>query len=529
MLIGTRLKEVYHVLNAYIILDNSANNKRIAKNTVLLYFRTIFVMLVALYTSRVVLQVLGVDDYGIYNVVGGLVSMFTIISGSLSAAITRFITFSLGKDNMNKLSRVFATSIHIQIMLFLLLAIIAETIGLWFLNYEMIIPSDRLKAANICFQLSILTFGLNLWSIPYNALIIAHEKMTAFAIFGIADVVSKLVIALLIVFSSYDKLVIYASLMLISAFLMRFVYMIYCTRNFKESHYHFCLDRTLLKEMFSFAGWNFFGAASGQLMVQGVNLVVNTFFGVAVNAARGIATQVENAVVQFVNNFATALNPQITKKYAKGDMDYMLNMVNMGARYTYYMFLFIAVPIFFEANQLLSIWLHNVPEYTISFVRLTLILSLIGSLSNTMVTAMLATGKIKKYQLIVGGLGMLVLPISWICFKLGMKAETAYIVNIIIYVFQLIARLVLMRQMIGLSIRDFFKDVIFRAILITISSLIIPNIIVAYFSPSLLRMFSLFVVWLIIEPFIMYIIGLNKQEKNLVKVYINKIIRNNGF
>ena len=294
--------------------DTSANNKRIAKNTLLLYFRMLFMMAVSLYTSRVVLNALGVEDFGIYNVVGGVVAMFSMLSGSLSAAITRFITYELGKGNQENLKKIFSSSVTIQIGLAILIIVVAEAIGVWFLNMKMNIPDVRITAANWVFQFSILTFAVNLISVPYNASIIAHERMSAFAYISILEAIGKLAIVFLIVISPMDKLIFYAILMCAVALIVRLAYGVYCKRHFEECTYHFIFDRDLLKHMFGFAGWNFIGATSAVLRDQGGNVVINLFCGPAANAARGIAFQVNNAISGFVTNFMTALNRKLPNR-----------------------------------------------------------------------------------------------------------------------------------------------------------------------------------------------------------------------
>lgn len=310
--------------------QTSDNNKRIAKNTMLLYFRMLFMMVISLYTSRIVLNALGVNDYGIYNVVGGVVAMFAILSGSLSASISRFITFEIGKGNVDRLKEVFCTAINVQIILIVCIIFLMETIGLWFLNYKMVIPEDRLFAANWVFQFSIATFAINLWSIPYNATIIAHEKMSAFAYISIFDAIAKLSAAFLIMYSPLDKLILYAFLIMITGLFQRVLYSVYCKRNFEECCYKLSFNRNITKEMFGFAGWNFIGASSAVLRDQGGNLLINLFFGPSVNAARGVAMSVNSAVLNFVSNFMTALNPQITKNYASGNYSYMFKLAFQG-------------------------------------------------------------------------------------------------------------------------------------------------------------------------------------------------------
>ena len=489
------------------------NNKRIAKNTLLLYFRMLVTMTVGLYTSRVILQNLGVEDFGIYNVVGGLVAMFTMLSGSLSAAISRFITFELGKNNLDSLKKVFSSAITIQIFLALAILVIAETVGLWFLNNRMNIPVHRVGAANWVLQFSIVTFCVNLISVPYNAAIVAHERMSAFAYVSVFEALGKLAIAWAISFSPGDKLIFYAILMCVVAVIIRVIYGVYCKKRFVECTYHFVFDKNLLKQMFSFAGWNFFGAGSYQLMTQGVNVLMNMFFGVAVNAARGVATQVDVAVMNFVNNFTTAINPQITKSYAAGNFEYLYKLIYSGAKYSYFLLMFFSVPLIFETDIVLNIWLKNVPDHAVAFVRLALLLSLIHVLSNTMITAMLATGNIKRYQIVVGGLGMLVFPVSLLMFKLGLSAETAYIINFIVFVLQLICRLFFMRIMIGMSVWGYIKAVLIRVLPVTAVVCVCPCLICFSYKESFLRFFSVVIVSSVTSFFAVVYCGLEKKER----------------
>jgi O-antigen/teichoic acid export membrane protein len=301
----------------------SENNKRIAKNTLLLYARTLVIMFISLYTSRVILNVLGVGDFGIYNVVGGIVAMFSLINGSLTSATQRFLNFELGKKNTAKLKRIFSVSISIHAILALIVLIFGESIGLWFLNTRMNIALERMTAANWVYQCSLITFCVNLISIPYNATIIAHEKMNVFAYISILDALLQLIIVFLLPWILFDKLIIYAILMLFISVIIRIIYGQYCNKQFQECKFVFCKDKSLYKEMTSFAGWTFIGSSSAVLMRQGVNILINIFHGVTVNAARGIATQVEQAVNSFISNFMMAMNPPITKSYASGEHNYM--------------------------------------------------------------------------------------------------------------------------------------------------------------------------------------------------------------
>lgn len=492
------------------------NNKRIAKNTLLLYFRMLFLMVVNLYTSRVILNALGVEDFGIYNVVGGVVAMFSVLSGSLSAAISRFITYELGKENQSNLTKIFSSAVTIQLGLSGIIVILAETIGLWFLNAKMNIPEIRMEASNWVFQFSILTFVFNLISVPYNASIIAHEKMSAFAYISVLEAIGKLAIAYLILISPIDKLIFYAILMSGVALTIRFTYGHYCKKHFKECTYHFIWDKQLLKQMFGFAGWNFIGAASAVLRDQGGNVIINLFCGPAVNAARGIAFQVNNAVTQFVTNFMTALNPQITKSYATGDKEYMMTLIFQGARLSFYMLLLLSLPILVNTHYILEIWLKIVPEHAILFVQLVLIFAMSESISCPLITAMLATGKIRNYQIIVGGLQMLNLPISYILLRLGFFPEIVIVVAIFISQCCLVARLILLKGMIGISIHNYLQKVYFNIITVSLIAVVLPFIYAQHVEESFTNVIIVSLLAIICTIISIYFVGCNHQERDFI-------------
>ena len=455
----------------------SENNKRIAKNTLMLYARMLVSMLVGLYTSRITLNALGVDNFGIYNVVGGVVGLFSLLSGSLSAAISRFITFELGREDLDRLKKVFSSAITIQIVLSVITVFLAETIGLWFLNNKLVIPIERMDAAHWVFQLSILTFVIGLISVPYNASIIAHERMSAFAYMSIIDVFGKLLIAFSMCYSPYDRLIHYAILLAALSIFHNLIYYIYCKKQFSECTYLFTFDRNLLRKMFGFAGWNFIGASSAILRDQGGNIILNMFCGPAVNAARGIALQVSGAIQGFVSNFMTALNPQITKSYASGERDYMMSLIYKGARFSYYILLILSLPVIINARYILTIWLGVVPEHTVSFVQLVLIFAMSESLAHPLITAMLATGNIRNYQLVVGGLQMMNLPIAYLFLRFGYPPESVFFVAIFISVCCEMARLYMLRTMIQLPVRTFLRNVYFNVIIVTFIAAIIPLVI----------------------------------------------------
>ncbi len=501
-------------------MSQSSNNKRIAQNTLLLYFRTLFTMLISLYTSRVVLNTLGVTDYGIYNVVGGVVAMFSVISSSLSSAVSRFITYEIGRGDFEKLKRIFSTSVNIQIGISLVIIALAETFGLWFLNTKMNIPDGRIGAANWVLQCSLLSFIINLVSVPYNACIIAHERMTAFAYISILEAVLKLVVVYMLLISTYDKLATYAVLLVAVALIVRLAYSFYCRRHFEESHYRFVYDKSLIKEMTGFAGWSFFGNGAYMLNVQGVDMLINIFFGVTLNAARGVASQVQNAVMQFVNNFTVAINPQITKSYAAGDMRYVCKLVCRGARFSYFLLFIFVVPLFCEADYVLKLWLKIVPEYAVMFLRLSLFGTLMTLLGNSMLTAIMATGNIKKYQLYITIVGCLVFPLTWLAFELGFPPETTYVIYIFIYFILNFVRLYMAKGLMNFPIKFYLSDVILRVVVVSLFSFILPLLVIYNYKESFMRLCFTCIISLFSTLFTISVFGLECSER---KKFFGKI------
>lgn len=488
-------------------MDYSNGAKKIAKNTLLLYVRMAVLLLVGLYTSRVVLGALGESDYGVYNVVGGVVAMFSIISGALSSAISRFITFELGRRG-SRLGAIFRCAVFVQIVLALIVVAVGEPLGLWFIGEKMTIPPERVAAAQIVLQFSLITFVINLLSVPYNATIIAHESMGAFAAVGLLEGFAKLGVALLLSVSPIDRMVWYALLMCVVALCVRLAYVFYCRRHFDECRRTrikgqtfgmrqglFGTDASILKEMFSFAGWNFIGVSAGVLKDQGGNILINLYSpSPAVNAGRGIAMQLSNAVQGFVTNFMTAVNPQITKSYASGEFDYMHRLVRKSSKFSYFLILFFALPLIFETDWLLGLWLKEIPEYAPVFVRLLLVLVLSDSLSNSLITMQLATGNIKRYQLIVGGILLLNIPVSWVLLACGLGVEWVVVVAIVLSQTAMFARLFLLRGMVGLNVGLWLRDVWFRAIAVTVYAcvpIMLPGVLGLHLHPLLVVLLAM--------------------------------------
>lgn len=498
------------------ILDtNTSNNKRIAKNTLMLYARMFLTMPITLYSSRVVLNALGVDDFGLYSVVGGFVAMFAIISNSLTASISRFITYELGVGgNKDQLRKVFSTTVIIQLLISCIVIFLSETLGVWFLNVCMNIPSERLFATNWVFQFSLLSFITNLMSIPYNASIVAHEKMGAFAYISIVQAIGTLFVAFLIDYAPFDRLIFYAMLMLVLSVSIRCLYLWYCKKHFSECHFIWLWDVFLIKRIFSFAGWNFIGVSSGILRDHGVNILLNVFCGPVVNAARGVAMQVSGAVTSFANNFMMALNPQITKSYAVGNLECTMDLVLQGARYSFYLLLLLSLPVLMETHTILKLWLKIVPDYTVSFVRLILLYAIFESISNTMITLMLATGKIRNYQLLVGGLQLMNFPISYLLLKIGYAPETTVLVAIGIAFCCMFLRAYMLRIMIGFDIRRFLHVVVLNVLLVSCLSLIIPYCTTFLFEEGIIRLVISVPICMISTTCVIFFIGCSEQERS---------------
>lgn len=511
-------------MSRQVIETNSEKGRRIARNTMLLYCRMLLLLFVGLYTSRVVLGALGIDDYGVYNAVGGVVSLFAVVSSALTSAISRFLTFELGKPDSSesRLRQVFRNSLKIQFMMAGIIILLAESVGVWFLNAKMSIPDGRMSAANWVLQFSILTFAINLISIPFNAAIIAHERMKAFACIGIFEGIAKLGVAFLLLAAPFDRLVYYAMLMCVVALLVRLAYGAFCKRNFEEcSGRNESNDGTMeqFRQMLSFAGWNFIGASSAVLRDHGGNILINLFYGPAVNAARGITTQLSGAVQGFVNNFMTAMNPQITKAYASDDRDYMMTLVFKGARLSYLMLLFLSLPLIVNMDFVLNIWLKEVPPHAANFVTLALFFAMSESLSNPLITVQLATGDIKKYQIIVGGLQLLNVPVSWALLAMGQAPECVLIVAIVLSQVCLFARLALLKKMAGLNVWKFVLQVYLVVVPTTVVCFIpfIRSEAADTWASFLIKsaiavVFSLFMIWMALE----------KDEKDYIK---NKLKR----
>lgn len=500
---------------------NSENNKRIAKNTLALYARMLFTMAVSLYTSRVVLATLGVEDYGLYNVVGGFVAMFSFLNAAMASATQRYMNFELGRGDTARLHRVFCTSVNIHAIISAVVLVLSETVGLWFVHTQLNIPPDRFGAALWVYHASVAASVVMVMSIPYNAAIIAHECMGAFAYISVLEVTLKLLIVYLLVVADIDKLKLYAVLMLLVQLLIRFIYGRYSGRHFAETKYRRMWDAALFREMTGFAGWNLFGNIAAVAFTQGLNVLLNMFFGPAVNAARGIAVQVQNAVKGFCINFQTALNPQITKSYASGDIAYMHSLVFTSSKFSYYLLLMLSLPVMLETPVILRWWLGIVPDHTAAFVRYVLVISMVDSLANPLIQAASATGRIRRYQAVVGTLLIMILPIAYVALKLGAPPEGVFVVQLAVFCAAQLARVWMLRPLVDFSLRAYLRKAGLPIAYVSAASVAVPLALYVSMQPSLARFFTVCAASAVSVAASVYFIGLTKNERayfmNMVK------------
>lgn len=493
--------------------DTSANNKRIAKNTLLLYVRMLFMMAISLFTSRVILATLGVEDYGIQNVVGGIVAMFGFLNGSMSSATQRYITFALGKGDKDRLQTVFCTALQIHALIAVIIVLLGETVGLWFLYNKMQLPADRMNAAFWVLQCSIVSTVVMIVSVPYNACIIAHEKMSAFAYISVLEAVLKLVIVYLLLVFPFDKLIVLAVLTLIVQLFIRFCYSIYCHRHFEETKYRHVWDKTLFKEMNGFAVWSLWGNLSVVLYTQGLNMILNVFFGPVVNAARAIAVQVQGAVQQFVGNFQMALNPQITKNYASGNLEQMHSLMFRSARFSFLLLFFLSLPVLLETEFILTLWLKTVPENAVVFTQIMICISLIYTTANPCVIANQATGKVKVYQMVVGGILLTILPISYIVLKLGAPAYSVFIVHFCVESVAQFTRMYMLRKLINLPVRQYLHNIYFPIVATVAVAIILPTIIHLQLDNGWMRFIAVGFAGVVSVGASAFFIGFTKNER----------------
>lgn len=501
--------------------DKILDNKKIAKNTLILYFRMAITMVVSLYTSRVVLSALGVVDYGIYNVVGGVVALLNVISGSMTAATSRFLSYELGIGNSKQLSDTFSTLLNVHILIGVLVFVLGEVLGIWFIQNKLNVPLDRLDAAIWVLQFSLFTFFCTVVNVPYSSSVISHEEMGVFAYIAIFEVVAKLCIAFILLCTPFDRLIIYAALLALVSVITQFVYYIYC-KKYSECRFRIIFEIPLLKNIVSFIGWAFFGNASVVIKTQGITVLLNMFFGPVVNAAQGIANQVESISSRFVSSYMMASNPQIIKLYSANEHSQMHSLIYRTSKFSAFLLLLMMSPIVLNINFLLELWLKEVPEYTSMFVVLTLIYAFIDTLTAPLVTGVLSTAKIKWYEIQITAIYIFMVLIVYLGFRLDMPAEIALIASIFSKVVVLIILLYHSKKLYDLPLKEYAAKVVIPVCL-TASSPIVVYFIITLISLSQIWVFVLSsLLVLLLSLAIIWRVGLDSGEKT----FILNIIRN---
>lgn len=503
--------------------DTSANNKRIAKNTLLLYVRMLLLILVQLYTVPIILKTLGIEDYGIYNVVGGIVTMFSFIGGSLASGSQRFFAFEIGRKDQSRLKNIFDTTVSIYIILAIIAFIVLEAGGYYFLNTHMKIPANRMYAANWVFQLTILAFIINLISIPYNATVIAHEKMSIFAYVSILECLLKLAVAVLLQFILFDHLIVYSLLICFIAILIRIIYQVYCRKNFEECRkYRFSWDSSKGKELLIYSGWNMIGSIALISRQQGLNIVINLFFGPILNAAHSIGQQINGVLNQFINNVYMATRPQITKLYANNEINEMWNLVFHSSKLAFYLLTILSIPLLLELDEILNIWLHNVPPYTSTIGRLMIISILIETLANQIIGAYQAANKIKYYQIYSSTIILLNIPLSYLFLHFFPTQPVApYMISILLSILYICSIVWNARKELKMDVWRYIKQVLLNVIVVYFLALLIVRLCIMTLSPSFLRVLITCIISLSSSSLIIWIIGLDKTEKK----FITRIIK----
>lgn len=502
-----------------------SHNKRIIKNSLYLYLRMLFLTVLTLYTSRVVLEQLGIEDYGIYNIVGGIVTMLAFFNSSMLVATQRYMAFDIGKNDYVQLNKTFSSSIIIYIAIAVIVILLLETIGLWYVNYKLVFPSQKVYSVNVVYQLTILTFIVNIVQLPYNALVLAKEKMGVYALVTFVDSLLKLGI-LYLLFLAEDKLVFYSFLVFLTSFMVQIFYVIYCNRKFKEINFFLVKDKEYLKELLSFSSWSLFGNVSAVARNQGINLVLNMFFGLTINTTYAIAILVQNAIGSFGANFQKALNPPIIKSYAQNEKEKAFSYVELGCKFTCFLLLLITVPIFVNVEYILKMWLGEYPILTPIFVRLAIIVAVIESISGPLMTLVQATGRIKYYQIVLGSLVFLNLPIAYFVFKTSNLPYVFYYTIIVISVIAFALRLYFLKKLVKMNITLFFTKAILPVLLVCLVIFIFIYFIIKneyLIANSFIDFleYSLYIV--LFTVMFVLLLGLSQGEKRKLISYFKKV------
>lgn len=505
---------------------SAESNKRIAKNTLYLYVRMFLTMLVSLYTSRVVLAVLGASDYGLYNVVGGIITLFSMFSGTLAGGTQRFLTFAMGENDFDKLRKVFSISLGLHVAISAVLMLLAETVGVWFLYTQLTIPDGRMTAAFWVYQFSVVAFIVSIVQIPFISSLIAHERMDMYAYMSIYDVVMKLLIVFLIQWLAYDKLILYGFLILVVNVTSILIYNYYCRHHFKECTLRVLWDGNIGRRILVFSGWNIFGSSLGFFSGQGINILLNIFFGTIVNAARGIANTVNSCIVGFVSNFQTAVNPQIVKLYAAKEYEKMYNLVVNNARAAAYLYMFLAIPAFLEVDFILKLWLGDYPEYTSIFVRIVLVQSAYQTINRPFVAMVHASGQMKWPNITAGISLMMMFPISYVALRFGCSPVHVYIICAVIWSFDNLWDLYWPHRYTGIPISMILRKVYFNIIVGAVIMFTIPAMVAMKMQDGWLRFFCVGIVSVLTSAMVFYFWGMTDGMRKLLlrKLKITKQI-----
>ena len=497
------------------------SNKRIVKNTLFLYIRMLLIMGISLYTSRVLLDKLGIEDYGIYGLVGSFITIFSFISGPMIAATQRFLNYSFGKKDEIETQKVFNASLIIHISIALFVIILAETIGLYFLENKMVIPTNRSEAAFWVYQYAVISTVFLVITYPYNAAIIAHEKMDIFAYVSILDTILRLTVVYLLTFSPGNELTFYALLTMVVQIIIAAIYFIYCKLHFPETHFKINhIEWSLYKRIISFSGWNLLGNIANVCLTQGTNILLNLFFGPTLNTPKGLATQVQGAINQLCTNFQTAQNPQIVKSYAIGELAYMKNLIFRSSRISFYLTFILALPILMKTEFILSIWLKEIPAFTIPFIQYTMLFSIIQSLASPLLTGSMATGDVKRIMSVIAIFFWSIIPLGYMALYLGGSPTSIFAIQLALFIIAHYMRIRIVGKQLEFSIQEYWHRVLNSICCITFISTFISLLLRKYMENGLI---TNLVYLFIIEMFLLtciWFIGLQKDEKNAIVTFI---------
>lgn len=493
------------------------DGKRIAKNTMLLYVRMGLIMLVSLYTVRILKNSLGDVDYGLNDVVGTLIIIFAFVNGTLASATTRFLSYNIGKGDSDSIKKVFATSFRIHSILAIIVLILGEIVGVYAVNNLLVIPQDRLYASNWVFQFSVISSILSILQAPLNALVISHERMNIYAYVGIFEAIAKCIVAYLIYKATVDKLILLSMLNAIVSVIIFCFYKIYTSRYLGMPVNLFgVIDRTQCKSMLKYTTWSLLGATASMMKNSGLAILINLFFGPVINTANAIANRANSAVANFSNNFTMAINPQIIKAYASKQFDDMKRLIYRGGKVTFFLLMYLCLPLIFDTEYILRLWLNEIPEYCVIFTKLVLILTLIESFTYTIGYAIQATGNIRNYQLIVSGINLLNFPITFVFFYLGFEPTIAICISISLSAIALMARLYFMKIQLGIKPQEYIVKVLFRSISTLLLSIILPYVVYSYMFEGLNRLLMLILAVVVSNTIFIWFVGIDKAERGII-------------